>query len=258
MAEADFNDHFSDVAEAYARFRPSYPAELYSHLLDLVESRELCWDCGTGSGQAALALAGSFAATVATDPSARQLAQAPAHPRVDYRCEPAERSTLADASVDLITAAAVIHWLDHPRFYREVRRVARPGCVLAAWTYSMAIHVSPEVDAVIHDFVARVLGPYWAPEARFLRSGLSDLDFPFEELPVPALSIVGRWTLPRLIGKLGTWSAATAYARDRGAPATTEIIDELTRAWAEGADAAGTQEVRLPLHARVGRVLPAK
>jgi len=82
LAGAEFNGHFSGVAEAYARFRPSYPAALYRHLLTFVESHELCWDCGTGNGQAALALAGSFASIVATDPSPRQV-------RGDQRDDPA-------------------------------------------------------------------------------------------------------------------------------------------------------------------------
>ena len=54
-----------------------------------------------------------------------------AHPRVEYRVAPAERSGLPDAAVDLVTLALAAHWFDLPRFYAEVRRVGRPRTAIA-------------------------------------------------------------------------------------------------------------------------------
>jgi hypothetical protein len=67
--------------------------------------RDLAWDCATGNGQAALALAAHFRHVHATDLSAEQLAQATPHARIDYRQAPAEASGLADRSCDLVTVA---------------------------------------------------------------------------------------------------------------------------------------------------------
>ena len=64
-----FKDHFSGHAGLYARHRPRYPSELFGWLADAAGGRELAWDCGTGSGQAALALAESFRRVIATDAS---------------------------------------------------------------------------------------------------------------------------------------------------------------------------------------------
>jgi ubiquinone/menaquinone biosynthesis C-methylase UbiE len=72
----DFKDHFSGHAALYARHRPSYPRELFDWLADAAGGRDLAWDCATGSGQAALALAGSFRRVIATDASAAQIATA--------------------------------------------------------------------------------------------------------------------------------------------------------------------------------------
>jgi hypothetical protein len=47
-----------------------------------------------------------------------------------------------------VTVAQALHWFDLPRLYAEVRRVSRPGAVLAAWCYHLP-SVSPAVDAVI-------------------------------------------------------------------------------------------------------------
>src|SRR5687768_14150293 len=98
-------DHFSRVADRYAAFRPRYPAAFVELLLAHAPGRELAWDVGCGSGQLTSSLAEHFARVVATDLAQKQLDAAPPHPRITYRCAPAETSGLADASADLIVAA---------------------------------------------------------------------------------------------------------------------------------------------------------
>ncbi len=90
-----------------------------------------------GSGQAARAMAGHVGRVIATDASERQIKNAAAHPRVEYRVAPAEQSGLDDHSVDMVTVAQALHWLDLDRFHTEVRRVVRPGGVVAAWCYAL-------------------------------------------------------------------------------------------------------------------------
>ena len=54
-----FKDHFSGHAADYASFRPGYPPELFDFVAALPRRRGTAWDCGTGSGQAAVGLARS-------------------------------------------------------------------------------------------------------------------------------------------------------------------------------------------------------
>jgi hypothetical protein len=68
-----FEDHFSQLAQGYAAYRPTYPNALFDYLASIAPDRQLAWDCGTGSGQAALALANHFQRVVATDASPDQL-----------------------------------------------------------------------------------------------------------------------------------------------------------------------------------------
>ena len=117
-----FKDHFSLQSEAYRRFRPEYPATLFEWLAARAPGRGLAIDVATGNGQAARALAGHFDRVIATEPSAAQLAQAIAHPRVDYRREAAEAISAADGSADLLVAAQAAHWFDWPRFVRAIER----------------------------------------------------------------------------------------------------------------------------------------
>ena len=51
-----FPDHFSDHADRYEAFRPTYPDALFAYLATLAPSHDLAWDCATGNGQAALGL----------------------------------------------------------------------------------------------------------------------------------------------------------------------------------------------------------
>ncbi|MGZ6972128.1 MAG: class I SAM-dependent methyltransferase, partial [Thermoanaerobaculia bacterium] len=95
----------------------------------------LCWDAGTGSGQAAGGLAEHFAEVVATDASADQIAHATPNARVTYIVAPAESSGLPDRWADLVTAGQAVHWFDQKRFFDEVRRVVAPGGAVAVWAY---------------------------------------------------------------------------------------------------------------------------
>ena len=72
---------------------------------------------------------------VATDASEEQIRHAQAHPRVEYRVAIAHASGLPPHSADLVTVAQALHWFDLPPFYAEVRRVLRPGGIVAAWCY---------------------------------------------------------------------------------------------------------------------------
>lgn len=249
-----YADWYSDRSDEYAKFRPTYPPELFAFLAEHAPGRELCWDAGTGSGQAAVALGDRFDRVVATDPSRAQLAHAPAHPRVEYRCEPAEQSTLPSRSVDLATAAASLHWFPLAPYFAEVSRVVRPSGLVAAWTYDMCPRVSPAVDRVLARCVDEVLGPYWPPEAALVRTGYRAIPWPFEEVAAPTFAIEVRWDLPSLIGVVETWSAAIRYRRATGRRAVDAVADALGAAWSADAPPEAPRSIHLPLSVRVGRV----
>jgi ubiquinone/menaquinone biosynthesis C-methylase UbiE len=245
-------DHFSGHAAAYARHRPGYPVELFSWLATTVQARELVWDCATGNGQAALALAEHFECIVATDLSAEQIAQATPHPRIDYRVATAEASGLPDASCDLVTVAQALHWFDHARFNAEVRRVLRPGGVIAAWTYTLLqAQIDPAAQAAIADFNRHVVGPYWPPERRWVDTGYQGIDFPFEEIAAPPFAIHLEWTLDDLIAYLRTWSSTQRYIKALGVDPTPTLRARLAQHWP---DPASKRSVIWPLALRVGRV----
>src|ERR671921_2960398 len=151
---------FATEAARYAHLRPTYPDELFAFLATVVPSRAFAWDCATGNGQAATHLAGYFGRVVATDESGEMIAQAPRDPRIEYRVAEAEDSEIDARSVDLVAVASAIHWFDLGRFYAEVRRVVRPGGVIATWTYYTPVFGN-NVDAIIERLAHDILADYW-------------------------------------------------------------------------------------------------
>jgi SAM-dependent methyltransferase len=244
-----FRDYFSASSPDYARFRPGYPRALYEWLAAESPRRERAWDCGTGSGQAAVGLAGAFSYVVATDASAAQLAAAAGHPRVGYVRSAAEASGLASGCADAIVAAQAVHWFDLPAFYEEVKRVGRPGGVVAVWTY-WTLRISPEIDPLISAFYADVVGPYWPPERRLIERQYQDLDLPFAPLATPSLAMAVSMTLSDLAGYIGTWSSTQRYREAKGHDPVPALMASIEPVW-------GARDARAttwPLAIRAGRL----
>jgi hypothetical protein len=245
-----FKDHFSGHANAYARYRPDYPAELFAYLATLTSRREVALDCATGSGQAAVGLAEHFALVVASDGSVSQLQNAERHPHVAYVGNLAEQPALRDGAVDLVVAAQAAHWFDHKRFYPEVKRVLHADGALALWTYGLA-YVEPRVDAIVRHFYDDVVGSYWPPERRWVESAYRDLPFPLQEVTAPSFQLNLEWDLDSLIGYIGTWSAVQRYKRATGEDPLAALRAEIAPIWPTPMEA---KRVTWPVHLRVGRV----
>jgi SAM-dependent methyltransferase len=244
----DFKDLFSRDSAKYAEFRPRYPAALFAWLAEVSPGHALAWDAGTGNGQAAVALAKHFDHVIASDPSAKQLANAAADPRVEYRTA-GEIAGLAPASADLATVAQALHWFDRPKYWLEVKRVVRPGGVVAVWCYELQ-RVSPEVDEIISRFYRETVGPYWTPERKLVEDGYHTVEFPFAEFDAPSFAMTTEWSLQQQLGYLGTWSAVGRYRDVVGRDPVPVVAAELEAAW-------GSERIRTvswPLSVRAGRV----
>jgi SAM-dependent methyltransferase len=245
-----FPDHFSGVSSAYAEYRPRYPDSLFTWLAGLPAGRDVAWDCATGSGQAAIGLASQFERVIGTDASAGQIAAAVPHPRVDYRIAPAEESGLDSESVDLVTVAQALHWLDRPTFFAEARRVLRPDGAIAAWTYGNPRLDDARADEVLRRFTSETVGPYWPPERALVDAGYGTIEFPFAEIDPPAFEMDAWWPLAALLGYIGTWSATTRFRTARGYDPLPELAAQLRRAWGVSET---PRRIAWPLSLRVGR-----
>jgi len=252
MTEPQFHDHFSNVAGLYTRFRPRYPSALFEYLASIAPKKVTAWDCATGSGQAAVELAQHFEQVIATDASAEQIANAEQHSRIQYRVASAENSGLDSGSVDLITVAQALHWFDLPAFYTEVKRVLKPGGILAVWTYGKMDFDNPKVRSLLGHFYFNTVSPYWPPERKLVEEGYRTLAFPFEELQPPAFEIEAAMTLDEITGYVRTWSATQRYQKEHGYDPVLELEEEMMSVWD---DPELPITVHWPLALRVGRAV---
>lgn len=243
-------DRFSAQAAAYARFRIDYPVALYAWLLPLVPGRQRAWDCATGNGQVAAVLAEHFAEIDATDLSANQLAQAPTRPNIHYQTARAEHTPFPDHVFDLVTVGQAVHWLDSELYQREVRRVARPGAVLAEWGYGL-VQISPEIDSLIRHFYRETMGLYWDQNRWHVDDEYARLPFPFAGVQRARFAERRQWSAAWFLDYLRTWSSVQQYRKQHGTDPVALVAEELAHRWGPG-----ERQVLFPVFARAGVVQP--
>lgn len=234
----------------YAQYRPTYPVELAAVLAELTPDRQNALDVGCGNGQLTCLLAAHFSSVLGTDPSVEQIRHAISHERVQYACAPAEQLPSENKTFGLITAAQAAHWFKLDAFYREVRRVAAPGALLALISYGV-LQLEEALQSRFLQFYIHEIGPFWPPERRLVDSGYRDIDFPFSEVAIPALTIRYEWPLESLLGYISTWSAVTR-AREAGREDIfAQFCTDMAGLW--GAETQ-LRPVSWPVTVRAGRV----
>jgi SAM-dependent methyltransferase len=242
-------DNFSARSADYARFRPGYPPQLFDFLFGLCKNFDCAWDCATGNGQIAAALAGRFRQVEATDISENQLENAVQKPNIRYRLEAAESPSFPDNSFDLVTVGQAAHWFDFSTFYPEIRRVLRPGGLLALVGYGL-LKIDEPTDAAINHLYRNILGEYWDTERRHVDAAYATLPFPISEIPFPEMAMTCEWSLDHLFGYLDTWSAVKHFEkRNASSPLDGAFVEGLKDVWRAGE----IKSVRFPIFGRVGR-----
>jgi SAM-dependent methyltransferase len=239
---------FAEAADAYARFRPQYPPELFQALGEASPGRRVAWDCACGSGQASTGLAGVFERVIATDLYLEPLRRAPRHPAIAYAAAHAESAAVRTGSVDCVAVAQALHWLDLDRFYAEADRVLVPRGLFAAWSYAL-MRVDPALDPLFDELYYEILAPWWTPARTTVDRGYRSLPFPFDEITLPPITLRVRWTLDELEGHLATWSSVRR-ARNEGSDPLAPWMARIAPLWGSPEQ---PRDLRWPLGVRAGR-----
>jgi hypothetical protein len=220
-------DLFSKQADAYAKYRPSYPQALIGHILSFVTNRETAWDSATGNGQAALLLSPHFKKIVATDIREKQIKNAVEAPNIFYATGTAEQTNFEDNSFDLITMAQAYHWMRFDEFHKEVTRVGKPGCVIAVWGYGLIVSNDEKLNELIRYFYVDVVGKYWDAERKYVDEKYETVPFEFERLPSPGFSIDVKWDIEDFKGYLNTWSSVQHFIKTNNYNPVDEFAPKL-------------------------------
>jgi SAM-dependent methyltransferase len=133
MPASNATSRFSDRVENYIRYRPGYPPEVLQtlvHECGLTSDHGIA-DVASGTGIWTRTLLENGNRVYGVEPNAdmrqageRLLSGFPQFTSVEGT---AEATTLADSSVDFVTAAQAAHWFDRPRSRQEFARILKPG-----------------------------------------------------------------------------------------------------------------------------------
>ncbi len=242
-------DNFSTQSDRYAKYRPTYPSELFEFLNSIVRDKQNAWDCGTGNGQIAYELAKTFDNVFATDISQQQIDNAPKADNIFYSVQPAEKTNFDNNFFNLIVVAQAIHWFEFEKFYAEVRRTAKENALLCVIGYGR-LKISEQIDRVITDFYHNVIGKYWDKERKYIDENYKTIPFPFSEIQTPNLVNTQYWTFEHLIGYLNTWSAVKHFIKKNNYNPIDKLQSEIEQLWGNEQ----TKHVHFPLLLRIGRI----
>ena len=244
-------DLFSRQSDLYARYRPTYPKELYEYILSFVKEKNIAWDCATGNGQAAVVLADYFKKVIATDISAAQIEKAKRKENIEYSVCAAESTPFADNIFDLVTVAQAYHWIKWNEFKKEVTRVCKPNAVIAVWTYYSRTTDDERIDKAVNDFYENVTRPYWDYERKYVDEKYSTVEFDYELLPVKEFETVLYWKREDLIGYVSSWSAVQKYIKTNGHSPLPLLEEEINKLWPQDQ----TKKVVFPIYLKLGRIM---
>jgi SAM-dependent methyltransferase len=133
LYELNPTGRFTDRADVYRRYRPSYPREAVQAMLaGMGDPHGLhAADVGAGTGISSRLLAEDGVRVAAIEPNEAMRRAAEAHRLVEMRAGSAEATGLENASVDIVLAAQAFHWFRPDEALREFHRILRPAGRLA-------------------------------------------------------------------------------------------------------------------------------
>jgi len=225
----DSRNRFSDRVSNYIRFRPGYPDALLSVLLSEAESRDapVIADVGSGSGIFTRLLLQQGLRVYGIEPnlSMRQAAEAYLADYSNFVSidGDAEYTGLADASVDLVTAAQAFHWFNNDASKAEFNRILRPGGRLALIWNKRRVE-QPFQQA--YDATLRELAPEY-DKVNHMNLGADDIAGFFKPGQMQLAHFNNRQQLDfdGLTGRL----KSSSYCPVEGSPEYARLIEELSR-----------------------------
>ena len=140
MPASNATSRFSDRVENYIRYRPGYPPQVVETLRREcgLTATHVIADVASGTGIWTKMLLENGNSVYAVEPNAdmREAAERllAGFPRFTSLNGKAEATSLADASVDFVTAAQAAHWFDREQARREFSRILKPsGWLVLLW-----------------------------------------------------------------------------------------------------------------------------
>lgn len=224
----DSTERFSDRVTDYIKYRPGYPDKLVSTMLEKAELDvgAKVADVGSGTGIFTRLLLEQNCKVFAIEPNDKMRHAAEVllsdHPQFTSIDAPAERTGLADNSIDMVTAAQAFHWFNNEATKAEFKRILkRDGKLALIWNkrnvsqpFQQAYHAilneyAPEYGKVNHmNLVEDDIADFFA------NGGIEVMHFENSQ----QLDFAG------LIGRLKSASYCPAESSPQYIPLVTELV----------------------------------
>jgi SAM-dependent methyltransferase len=207
---------FGMVAEAYERFRPGYPVELFDLVMTYAgRPVRTALEIGAGTGKATRLFAERGVTVTATDPDGEMLAELRKHVPASVRTVQAAFEELRPGeSYGLVYAAAALHWTNPEGRWSRVAAILEPGGVFASFGGPVRL-----ADAAVAEAVRAARAPFLESDDVPSPDGTPpghDMQWPGTELrrsgwfaDVQQAAVERRLTMtaPEFVGHLSTISA---------------------------------------------------
>lgn len=238
---------FGAVAEAYERFRPAYPEELFDAVMTYAGQPIRCaLEIGAGTGKATRLFAQHGVAVTATEPDAAMLAELRTHvPATVKTVQAAFEDLPLNETYELVYAAAALHWTDPVDRWSRIAALLEPGGVFAS--FGGPVHLAdPEVEEAVRTARAPFLDsdevaspddtpaedPMQWPGSELQRSALfTDVEQAFIErrLTMSAGDYVGHLSTISAYLQLPTSEQDQVYRRiEQVLPDNVEVVADIT------------------------------
>ena len=236
IIKAMANRLFEETAHAllYAKFRPTYPPRAKELITDFVKRNgggfQKVVDVACGSGQSTFYMANLFSKVIGVDISQAQVNQAQEkikqleYDNVEFCVGSAEKLPFEDNSVDVVTCAQALHWLDEKAFYSEVDRILKLKGVIAAYGYGNVEPKHEKCRALVTQFYHGTLKAYWADRRKcFEDYFIKDFKLPYAKFERYNFYSDVEMKLPDFIGYINSMSSYCNYCKHH--PGTTVLND---------------------------------
>ena len=220
-------------ASLYSKYRPTYPKSVVNAITSYVSNRggtlSLALDVACGSGQSTFYLKDNFKQVIGVDVSKAQIEEANSKCRtqnadnVQFSLGNGLELPVESDSVDVVTIAQALHWLDASKFFTECQRVLKRNGCLAVYGYGNVRLVNEQCNTLVSSFYRDTLKGCWHDTRCHIDEEYRDIDLPFSNVHRIDTSMPYKTSLEAFIGYISSWSGYQKYCEDH--PDNTVLED---------------------------------
>ncbi len=125
------------TASHYSAYRPPLHSIILGRALRQHKKRHMGLDIGCGTGRSAQELAKFCNHVIGLEPSKSMLLKTEKHEKVNYVNSPGEQIPIATMSVDVVTLAGSLNYIDRNSLVNELERICRADAEIVVYDFEI-------------------------------------------------------------------------------------------------------------------------